>query len=67
MDPDASPKRYLPDKEEVNEDLLCQVLTANAITRRQTIQTEVLPSCESVETVSIPYAEQLPQPSSEVN
>ncbi|KAJ9088781.1 hypothetical protein DSO57_1019791 [Entomophthora muscae] len=51
MDPDTSPERYLPDKEEVNEDLLHQVLAVNAVTRSQAIHTEALPSCEAIKTV----------------
>ncbi|KAJ9085418.1 hypothetical protein DSO57_1014247 [Entomophthora muscae] len=66
MNPDASPERYLPDKEGVNKDLLHQVLAVNAVTRRQAIRTEALPSCEAIETVLIPYTKQLLHPSSKV-
>ncbi|KAJ9053576.1 hypothetical protein DSO57_1022962 [Entomophthora muscae] len=44
MDPYASPECFLPDKEEVNKDLLHQVLAVNAVTRRQAIRTKALPS-----------------------
>ncbi|KAJ9052327.1 hypothetical protein DSO57_1035283, partial [Entomophthora muscae] len=63
MDLDASPERYLPNKEEVNKDLFHLFL---AVKIRQAIQTEALPLCEAVETVSIPYDEQLSQPSIKV-
>ncbi|KAJ9077927.1 hypothetical protein DSO57_1012091 [Entomophthora muscae] len=66
MDLNASPERYLPEKEEVNKDLLHQVLAVNTVTRRQAIHTEALPSCETIETVSIPYAKKLSHPSSKV-
>ncbi|KAJ9088182.1 hypothetical protein DSO57_1025735 [Entomophthora muscae] len=66
MDLDASPECYLPEKEEVNEKLLHQVLAVNAIMRRQAIRTEALTLCEEIETVLIPYTEQLSHPSSEV-
>ncbi|KAJ9084734.1 hypothetical protein DSO57_1021239 [Entomophthora muscae] len=39
MDLDASPERYLPEKEEVNNDLLHQFLAVNAVTTRQGIHT----------------------------
>ncbi|KAJ9079969.1 hypothetical protein DSO57_1030028 [Entomophthora muscae] len=66
MDPDTSPERYLPDKEEVNKNLLHQLLAMNDVTRRQAIHTEALPSHEAIETVSIPYAKQLSHPSRKV-
>ncbi|KAJ9065123.1 hypothetical protein DSO57_1023006 [Entomophthora muscae] len=66
MDPDVSPEHYLPDKEKVNKDLLHQFLALNTVTTRHTIYTEALPSCEAVETVSIPYTKQLLYPSSKV-
>ncbi|KAJ9063881.1 hypothetical protein DSO57_1036305 [Entomophthora muscae] len=59
MDLDASPERYLPDKEEVNKNFLHQLLAVNDVTRRQDIHTEALPSHEAIETVSISYAKQL--------
>ncbi|KAJ9059005.1 hypothetical protein DSO57_1006778 [Entomophthora muscae] len=66
MDPDASPERYLPGKEEVNKDLIHQVLAVNAVTRRQAIQPKALLLREAIETVTLPYAEQLSHSSSEV-
>ncbi|KAJ9069162.1 hypothetical protein DSO57_1021420 [Entomophthora muscae] len=66
MDPDASPECYLPDEEEVSKDLLYGFLAVNAITRRQAIRTKALTSREAIETVTIPYAEQLSHSSSEV-
>ncbi|KAJ9074570.1 hypothetical protein DSO57_1005021 [Entomophthora muscae] len=66
MDLNGSPEHYLPDEEEVTKDLLHQVLAVNNITRRQAICTEALPLQEAIETVSIPYAEQLSQSSNEV-
>ncbi|KAJ9081976.1 hypothetical protein DSO57_1009197 [Entomophthora muscae] len=66
MDLDAIPECYLPDKEEMNKDLLHLVLTVKAVTRRQAIQTEALPPREAIETLLIPYAEKLSHPSSEV-
>ncbi|KAJ9065333.1 hypothetical protein DSO57_1020692 [Entomophthora muscae] len=60
------PKNYLPDEEEVSEDLLHQVLAMNTVTRRQIIRTEALPSQEAIDTVLIPYTEKLSQPSSEL-
>ncbi|KAJ9056047.1 hypothetical protein DSO57_1037051 [Entomophthora muscae] len=66
MEPAASPEFYLPEKEEVNKDLLHQFLTVNTVTRRQATRTKALPSREVIETVSILYAEQLSHPSSEV-
>ncbi|KAJ9054987.1 hypothetical protein DSO57_1008872 [Entomophthora muscae] len=66
MDPDASPERYLPDKEEVKKGLFHQFLAVNTVTRRQAIPTEALPSHEAIETVPIPYAEQRSHPSSGV-
>ncbi|KAJ9063538.1 hypothetical protein DSO57_1000116 [Entomophthora muscae] len=66
MDLDASTECYLPEKEEVNKDLLLQVLAVNAVIRRQAIRIKALPLREAIETVSIPYAEQLSHPSSEV-
>ncbi|KAJ9069771.1 hypothetical protein DSO57_1015265 [Entomophthora muscae] len=66
IDPDTSPMRYLPDEEEVNKDLLHQVLDVNAVTRSKAIPTEALPSQEAIETVFIPYTEQLSHPFSEL-
>ncbi|KAJ9049677.1 hypothetical protein DSO57_1021936 [Entomophthora muscae] len=60
MDPDAIPERNLPDKEEVNKDLLHQVLAVNAVTERQAIWTEALSLRDAIETVSIPYYEYCP-------
>ncbi|KAJ9066145.1 hypothetical protein DSO57_1012544 [Entomophthora muscae] len=59
---EACPERYLPDKEEINKDLLHRVLAINTVTRKQAICTESLPSKEAVDTVSIPYTEQLSMP-----
>ncbi|KAJ9059251.1 hypothetical protein DSO57_1004234 [Entomophthora muscae] len=64
MDLDASPKCYLTDKEELKKDLLHQVMAVNAVTRRQAIMTKALPLCEAIETVTIPYYEQLSHHSS---
>ncbi|KAJ9050146.1 hypothetical protein DSO57_1017138 [Entomophthora muscae] len=66
LDQEACPKRYLPDKEEINEDLLHWILSVNTVTRKKEICTENLPSQEAVDTVSIPYAEQLSVPYTEV-
>ncbi|KAJ9055586.1 DNA damage-inducible protein 1 [Entomophthora muscae] len=66
LDQEACPDQYLPDKEEINKDLLHWVLAVNAVTRKQAICTESLPSQEAVDTVSIPYAEQLSLPYAEV-
>ncbi|KAJ9068132.1 hypothetical protein DSO57_1031795 [Entomophthora muscae] len=66
LDQEACPERYLPDKEEINKDLLHRVLAVNAVTRKQVICTESLPSQEAVDTVSIPCAEQLIIPYTEV-
>ncbi|KAJ9084033.1 hypothetical protein DSO57_1028346 [Entomophthora muscae] len=66
MDQEACPKRYLPDKEEINKDLLHRVLAVNAVTRKQAIRTESIPSKEAVDTISIPYAEQLSMPYTKV-
>ncbi|KAJ9054708.1 hypothetical protein DSO57_1011249 [Entomophthora muscae] len=52
MDPATSPERYLPEKEELNKNLLNQVLSVNAVTRKQAIHTEALLFCEAIETVS---------------
>ncbi|KAJ9077479.1 hypothetical protein DSO57_1016423 [Entomophthora muscae] len=49
----------MPDKEEINKDLLHRVLAVNTVTRKQAILTESIPSKEAVDTISIPYAEQL--------
>ncbi|KAJ9060080.1 hypothetical protein DSO57_1034647 [Entomophthora muscae] len=62
LDQEACPERYFPDKEEINEDLLHRVLAVNAVIRKQDICTESPPSQEAVDTVSIPYAEQLTMP-----
>ncbi|KAJ9084928.1 hypothetical protein DSO57_1019104 [Entomophthora muscae] len=51
----ASTKNYLPDEEEVSEDLLHQVLAMNTVTRRQIICTEAFPSQEAIDTVFILY------------
>ncbi|KAJ9053512.1 hypothetical protein DSO57_1023551 [Entomophthora muscae] len=59
LDQEAFPERYLPDKEEINKDLLHRVLDVNTVTRKQAICTESIPSKEAVDTISIPYAEQL--------
>ncbi|KAJ9068500.1 hypothetical protein DSO57_1028094 [Entomophthora muscae] len=59
LDQEACPERYLTDKEEINEDLLYRVLAVNTVTRKQAICMESLPSKEAVDTISIPYAEQL--------
>ncbi|KAJ9063250.1 hypothetical protein DSO57_1002154 [Entomophthora muscae] len=64
MDLDAIPKRYLTDKEELNKDLLHQVLAVNAVTGRQVIRTKALSLREAIETVTIPYSEQLSHTSS---
>ncbi|KAJ9050557.1 hypothetical protein DSO57_1013359 [Entomophthora muscae] len=66
LDQEACPERYLPDKEEINEDLLHRVLAVNAVTRKQAIFTASLPSQEAIDTVSIPYAERLYMPYTEV-
>ncbi|KAJ9066160.1 hypothetical protein DSO57_1012351 [Entomophthora muscae] len=66
LDQEACPKRYFPNKEEINEDVLHWVLAVNTVTRKQAIFTESLPSQEAVETVSIPYDEQLSFPYTEV-
>ncbi|KAJ9055751.1 hypothetical protein DSO57_1000609 [Entomophthora muscae] len=66
LDQEACPKRYLPDKEEINEDLLHRVLAVNTVIRKKEICTESLPSQEAVDTVSIPYTEQLYAPYTEV-
>ncbi|KAJ9089036.1 hypothetical protein DSO57_1016976 [Entomophthora muscae] len=65
LDQEACLKRCLSDKEEINEDLLYQVLAVKK-TRKQEIRTESLPSQEAVDTVSIPYNEQLSMPYTEV-
>ncbi|KAJ9070141.1 hypothetical protein DSO57_1011536 [Entomophthora muscae] len=56
----------MQDKEEINKDLLHRVLAINAVTRKQAIRTESIPSKEAVDTISIPYAEQLSMPYAEV-
>ncbi|KAJ9055018.1 hypothetical protein DSO57_1008361 [Entomophthora muscae] len=66
LDQEACPERYFPDKEEINKDLLHRVLAVNTVTRKQAICTKSLPSKEAVDTVSIPYAEQLSMPYTEV-
>ncbi|KAJ9048892.1 hypothetical protein DSO57_1030055 [Entomophthora muscae] len=66
LDQEACPKRYLPDKEEINKDLLHRVLAINTVTRKQAICTESIPSKEAVDTISIPYAEQLSMPYTKV-
>ncbi|KAJ9051341.1 hypothetical protein DSO57_1005343 [Entomophthora muscae] len=66
LDQEACPKRYLPDKEEINKDLLHRVLAVNTVTRKQAICTESLPSKEAVDTISIPYTEQLSMPYTKV-
>ncbi|KAJ9088853.1 hypothetical protein DSO57_1018981 [Entomophthora muscae] len=65
LDQETCPKRYLQDKEEINEDLLHRVLAVNVVTRKQAIFTESLPSQEAIDTVSIPYTEQLSMPYTE--
>ncbi|KAJ9086744.1 hypothetical protein DSO57_1001003 [Entomophthora muscae] len=65
MDQEACLERYLPDKEEINEDLLHRVLAVNVVTRKQKICTESPPSQEAVDTVSIPYIERLSMPYTE--
>ncbi|KAJ9073533.1 hypothetical protein DSO57_1015299 [Entomophthora muscae] len=62
LDQEACLERYLPDKEEINEDLLQRVLAINAVTRKQAICTESPTSQEAVDIVSTPYAEQLSMP-----
>ncbi|KAJ9078388.1 hypothetical protein DSO57_1007104 [Entomophthora muscae] len=52
----------MPDKEEINKDLLHRVLAVNTVTRKQAIRTESIPSKEAADTISIPYAEQLSMP-----
>ncbi|KAJ9053142.1 hypothetical protein DSO57_1027239 [Entomophthora muscae] len=66
LDQEVCPKRYLPDKEEINKDLLYRVLAINTVTRKQAIHTESISSKEAVDTISIPYAEQLSMPYTEV-
>ncbi|KAJ9086499.1 hypothetical protein DSO57_1003432 [Entomophthora muscae] len=66
LDQEACPKTYFPDKEEINKDLLHRVLAINTVTRKQEIHTESIPSKEAVDTISIPYAEQLCMPYTEV-
>ncbi|KAJ9064523.1 hypothetical protein DSO57_1029675 [Entomophthora muscae] len=66
LDQEACPKRYMPNKEEINKDLLNRVLTVNTVTRKQAICTESIPSKKAVDTISIPYAEQLCMPYAEV-
>ncbi|KAJ9064488.1 hypothetical protein DSO57_1030110 [Entomophthora muscae] len=56
----------MPNKEEINKDLLHRVLVVNAVTRKQAICTESLPFKEAVDTISIPYTEQLCMPYTEV-
>ncbi|KAJ9077460.1 hypothetical protein DSO57_1016585 [Entomophthora muscae] len=56
----------MPDKEEINKDFLHRVLAVNTVTRKQAIFTESIPSKEAVDTISIPYAEQLCMPYAEV-
>ncbi|KAJ9052893.1 hypothetical protein DSO57_1029513 [Entomophthora muscae] len=56
----------MPDKEEINKDLLHRVLAVNTVKRKQAICTEGIPSREAVDTISIPYAEQLCMPYAEV-
>ncbi|KAJ9074029.1 hypothetical protein DSO57_1010330 [Entomophthora muscae] len=65
MDQEACPKRYLPDKEEINKDLLYRALAVNTVTKKQEICTESIPSKEAVDTISIPYSEQLCMPYAE--
>ncbi|KAJ9069794.1 hypothetical protein DSO57_1014907, partial [Entomophthora muscae] len=67
LDQEACPKRYLPDKEEINEDLLHQLLAVNTVKRKQAICTESLPFQEAVDAISIPYAEQLSMPYTKVS
>ncbi|KAJ9078891.1 hypothetical protein DSO57_1002127 [Entomophthora muscae] len=59
LDQEACPKRYFPNKEEINKDLLHRVLAVNTVTRMQAIRTKSISSKEAVDTISIPYAEQL--------
>ncbi|KAJ9063371.1 hypothetical protein DSO57_1000698 [Entomophthora muscae] len=66
LDQEACPKRYFPDKEEINKDLFHRVLAINTATRKQAICTESIPSKEAVDTISIPYAEQLFMPYTKV-
>ncbi|KAJ9081423.1 hypothetical protein DSO57_1014720 [Entomophthora muscae] len=65
LDQEACLERYLPDKEEINDELLHRVLAVNVVTRKQAICTKSLPSQEAVDTFSIPYAKQLSMPYTE--
>ncbi|KAJ9054751.1 hypothetical protein DSO57_1010838 [Entomophthora muscae] len=56
----------MPDKEEINKDLLHRVLAINAVTRKQAICTESIPSKEAIDIISISYAEQLCMPYAKV-
>ncbi|KAJ9082513.1 hypothetical protein DSO57_1004075 [Entomophthora muscae] len=56
----------MPDKEEINKDFPHRVLAVNTVTRKQAICTEGIHSKEAVDTISIPYAEQLCMPYTEV-
>ncbi|KAJ9088264.1 hypothetical protein DSO57_1024846 [Entomophthora muscae] len=66
LDQESCPKRYLPDKEEINKYLHHRVLAFNAVTRKQEICMESIPSKEAVDTISISYNEQLYMPYAKV-
>ncbi|KAJ9067422.1 hypothetical protein DSO57_1039266, partial [Entomophthora muscae] len=65
-DPDASPLLCYPDSQEIVEDQLHSILTINAIIRGRRIRKEALITPEILETVALPYAEQLTLPTTEV-
>ncbi|KAJ9049972.1 hypothetical protein DSO57_1019001 [Entomophthora muscae] len=65
-DPDTSPLLCYPDSQEIEEDQLHRILTINALTRGRRIRKEPLITPEAWETVTLPYAEQLTLPTTEV-